>query len=76
MIRWHNADVMLGHRLRRWANIIPTKTLQAFKHECKREFIFSQHFLNNQLFDLATSNAIFDMFTRTVSQKCLQFPTN
>ena len=23
----HNADVMQGHRLRRWANIIPTKTL-------------------------------------------------
>ena len=22
-----NADVMLGHRLQRWANIIPTKTL-------------------------------------------------
>ena len=26
-INWSNADVMLGHRLRRWANIIPTKTL-------------------------------------------------
>ena len=26
-IHWPNADVMLGHRLRRWANIIPTKTL-------------------------------------------------
>ena len=28
-IHWHNADVMLGHCLRRWANIIPMKTLQA-----------------------------------------------
>ena len=26
-IHWRNADVMLGHRLRRWANIIPTKPL-------------------------------------------------
>ena len=26
-IHWPNADVMLGHRLRRWANIILTKTL-------------------------------------------------
>ena len=26
-IHWPNADVMLGHRLRRWANIIPIKTL-------------------------------------------------
>ena len=26
-IHWPNAEAMLGHRLRRWANIIPTKTL-------------------------------------------------
>ena len=26
-IYWPNADVMLGHRLQRWANKIPTKTL-------------------------------------------------
>ena len=25
-IHWPNVDVMLGHRLRRWANIIPNKT--------------------------------------------------
>ena len=25
-IHWHNVDVLLGHRLRRWANIILTKT--------------------------------------------------
>ena len=26
-IHWPNSDVMLGHRLRRWTNSIPTKTL-------------------------------------------------
>ena len=26
-IHWPNAIVMLGHHLRRWGNIIPTKTL-------------------------------------------------
>ena len=26
-IHWPNADVMVGYRLRCWANIIPTKTL-------------------------------------------------
>ena len=28
-IDWPNADIMLCHRLRRWTNIIPTKTLWA-----------------------------------------------
>ena len=28
-IHWPNADVMIGHRLRRWANIILTITLWA-----------------------------------------------
>ena len=36
-IHWPNADVMLGHRLRRWANIIPTKTLQALNHKYNRD---------------------------------------
>ena len=27
MMHWPNVDAMLGHRLRRWANIIPTETL-------------------------------------------------
>ena len=35
-----NADVMLGNRLQHWANIIPTKTLQALI----TIFIFSEHF--------------------------------
>ena len=26
-MHWPNADVMMVHRLRRWANILPTKTL-------------------------------------------------
>ena len=26
-IHWSNYEVMLGNRLRRWANIIPTKTI-------------------------------------------------
>ena len=26
-IHWPNCEIMLAHRLRRWANIIPTKTL-------------------------------------------------
>ena len=26
-IHWPDADIVLGHRLRRWTNIIPTKTL-------------------------------------------------
>ena len=30
---------MLGHRLRRWANIILTKTLQALNHKYNHEFL-------------------------------------
>ena len=32
-IHWPNCEIMLGHRLQRWANIIPTKTLKALNHE-------------------------------------------
>ena len=39
-IHWLNADVMLGHRLRRWANFIPTKPLQALSHKYNREYYF------------------------------------
>ena len=39
-IHWPNADVMLGYRLRRWANIIQTKPLQALKHKYNREYIY------------------------------------
>ena len=37
-IHWPNADVKLGHCLRRWANIIPTKTLRALNHKYNREY--------------------------------------
>ena len=39
-IHWPNVDVMLGHRLRRWANFIPTKTLQAPNHKYNREYYY------------------------------------
>ena len=39
-IHWLNCEIMLGHRLRRWANILPTKTLQALNYEYNREYIF------------------------------------
>ena len=42
-IHWSNADAMLGHCLRRWANIIPIKTLLALITIFNRESIF---FLN------------------------------
>ena len=37
-IHWPNADVILGHGLRRWANIIPSKTLQGLNHKYNREY--------------------------------------
>ena len=39
-IHWPNCEIILGHRLRRWANIIPTKTLRALNHEYNREYLF------------------------------------
>ena len=39
-IHWHNAGVMLGHCLRRLANIILIKTLQALITIFNREGIF------------------------------------
>ena len=44
-IHWPNADVMLGHRLWRWANIIPTKTISVVITIFIREWIFFEHFL-------------------------------
>ena len=71
-IHWPNADVMLGHRLRRWANIIPTKTIWALNIIFNRECIFSEHFLKTKVLNLGISNVIFDMFIRTGVglQKC------
>ena len=39
-----------------------------------REYIFFEHFLNTQVINPATSNVIFDLFIRTVSQKYQPFP--
>ena len=39
-----NCEIMLDHRLRRWANIIPTKTLGAPNHEYNREYLFLKIF--------------------------------
>ena len=38
-IHWPNCEILLNHRLRRWANIIPIKTLLALNHEYNSEFI-------------------------------------
>ena len=63
---WPNYEILLGHRLRRWANITPTKTLWALNHKYNREYYF---FLN-------TRNVILHMFIRTGVQKCEPFSTN
>ena len=54
-IHWPNCKIMLGHRLRRWANIISTKTLLAPHHD-NREYLFSEYFLNTKLLNLRNSN--------------------
>ena len=46
----------------------------SFNHEYNCEYIFSEHFLNTPVLNLATSNDIFDI--RTVLQKCQPFPTH
>ena len=39
-------------------------------------YIFSEHFLKTKALNLATSNAILEMFIRTGVQKCQPFPTH
>ena len=75
-IHWPNADVIMGHRLLRWANINPTKTLESLITNIIVNIIVFQQFLKTQLSDLATSNVIFDMLIRTGVQKCQLFPTH
>ena len=76
-IHWPNADVMLGHCLRRLADIIPIKTLYGlitiFNHEH-----LSEHFLKTKvgLPNLGTPNVILDIFTRTGVHKCQPFLTH
>ena len=73
-IHWPNADVILGHRLRRWVNIIPTKTFQGLITIFNRECIFSEHFLKTKVLNLGTSNVIIDISIRTGVKKCQPFP--
>ena len=54
-IDWPNADVMVGHRLRRWSNIIETETLQVLITIFNRECIFPEQLLKTY-FNLGTSN--------------------
>ena len=54
-IHWPNCAIMLVHRLRRWANVIPTKPLQALNHEYNHEYLFfSEDFLNTKVLNLGT----------------------
>ena len=76
MIHWPNADVMLGYRLRRWANTIPSKILLALITIFNRKCIFSEHFLKTKVLNLGTPNVIFDMFIRTGVHNCQSFPTH
>ena len=70
-MHWPKADVMLGHCLRRWANIIQIKTLYALITIFNREGIFFLNiFLKTEVFNLGTSNVILDMFIRTGVQEC------
>ena len=73
---WANCEIMLDHRLRRWANIIPTKT-KALKF-LTTNIIFLKSFLNTKVLKLGTSNVILHMFIiiRTGVQKCQPFPTH
>ena len=78
-IHWPNADVLLGHGLRRWVNIIPTKTLLALNHKYNRDYFFSEHLLNTKVLNhvnLRTWNVILQMFIRTGVQKCEPFLTH
>ena len=69
--------IMLGHRLRGWANISPTKTFQArTTNNYNREKKNSEDFLNTKVLNLGTSKVIFDMFIRACLQKCQPFPTH
>ena len=74
-IHWPNADVMWGHRLRRWASSIPTKTLSLLT----LYLIVNVFFLNtlkSKVLNLGTLNVLFDMFIRTGVRKCQPFPTH
>ena len=75
-IYWPNADLMLGHRLRRCANIIPTKPFKLLTANIIVNIIISEHLLKTKALNLRTRSVIFDMFIRTGVQKCQPFPTH
>ena len=79
-IHWPSCEIMLGHRLLRWANNLPTETLQALIIDLTTNIIvniiISEHLLKTKVLNLRTWNVIFDMFIRTAVQKCQPFPTH
>ena len=48
-IHWPNVDVMLGHRLRRWANIIPSKPFKLLTTNIIVNIIISEHLLKTKV---------------------------
>ena len=61
-IHWPNCEIMLGHRLRPWANIIPTKPFKLLTTNIIVWIFFSEDFLNTKVLNLGTSNVILHMF--------------
>ena len=57
-IHWPNCEIILGHRLRRWANFIPTKTLQTLIIDLTTNIIvniiISGHLLKTKVLNLRT----------------------
>ena len=57
-IHWTNAGPLSAMLGQHYSNLFPLIS----NHEYNCGYIFSQQFLNTQLFDLGTSNVIFDLF--------------
>ena len=65
-----NTSVTLGQH---YSNLVPLSP----NHEYNRDiYFFLLSLFNTKLFDLATSNVIFDVFIMTVPQKCQPFSTH
>ena len=47
-IRWPDCEIMLGHRLRRWANIIPTKPFKLLNTNIIVNIFFLETFLTQK----------------------------
>ena len=71
-----NADVMMGHRLRRWATIFQPKPFKLLTTNIIVNIIITEHLLKTKVLNLRTWNAIFDLFIRTGVQKCQPFHTH